>query len=308
MRAVLVVNPEATSTSAAGRDVLAHALASEVKLDLVETRYRGHAADAAARATLDGTDLVVVHGGDGTVNEVVNGMLRTEPATAAGRPCLAVIPGGLANVFAGALGISRDPMEAAHGLLRALDEQRGRWIGLGRADDRWFTFNAGVGIDADVVAEVERLRGRGRRVTPWLYTGAATRCYLSGLRHKPLLTVQADDEPPVTALHAAMISNADPWTYLGRIPVHTNPETSFETGIGVFALGSMLPHSMLRHVAQMLSDRAKPHGKTLFRRANISRLRVTCERPLRVQVDGDSLGELSVIDFESVPKALCVVG
>ncbi|GAB3558082.1 diacylglycerol kinase family enzyme [Actinopolyspora lacussalsi] len=308
MRAVLVVNPEATSTSAAGRDVLAHALASEVKLDVVQTRYRGHAADAAARATLEGADLIVVHGGDGTVNEVVNGMLRTEVATTTQRPCLSVIPGGLANVFAGALGVPRDPLEATHGLLHALAEQRSRWIGLGKVDDRWFTFNAGVGIDADVVAEVERRRGKGRRVTPWLYTSAATRCYLASARRKPLLTVQADDEPQVTALHAAMISNADPWTYLGRRPVHTNPETSFETGIGVFALGNMLPHSVLRHVAQMLSDRAKPQGKSLFRRANISRLRVACERPLRVQVDGDSLGELSVIDFVSVPNALCVVG
>ncbi|MGJ7906812.1 diacylglycerol/lipid kinase family protein [Actinopolyspora sp. H202] len=308
MRAVLVVNPEATSTSAAGRDVLAHALASEVKLEVVQTRYRGHAADAAARATLEGADLIVVHGGDGTVNEVVNGMLRTEVTTAPRRPCLSVIPGGLANVFAGALEVPRDPLEATHELLRALNEQRTRWIGLGKVDDRWFTFNAGVGLDADVVAEVERRRGKGRRVTPWLYTGAATRCYLADARRKPLLTVQVDDEPQVTALHAAMISNADPWTYLGRRPVHTNPETTFETGIGVFALGSMLPHSVLRHVAQMLSDRAKPQGKSLFRRANISRLRVTCERPLRVQVDGDSFGELSVIDFVSVPNALCVVG
>jgi hypothetical protein len=76
MLALLVVNPHATSTTAAGRDVLAHALASDVKLEILETTYRGHAADAAAQAAADGFDLVVAHGGDGTVNEVVNGLMR----------------------------------------------------------------------------------------------------------------------------------------------------------------------------------------------------------------------------------------
>ncbi|WP_438387636.1 diacylglycerol/lipid kinase family protein [Actinopolyspora saharensis] len=307
MRAVLVVNPEATSTSSAGRDVLAHALASQTELELVETRYRGHAADTGSRATREDLDLVVVHGGDGTVNEVVNGMLDTEPTRAEKRPSLAVIPGGSANVFAGALGVPRDPLEATHRLLHAVEQRRGRWVGLGRANGRWFTFNAGVGIDADVVAEVERLRDSGRKVTPWLYARAAMACYLSSIHCEPLLTVHVDGEDPVTGGHAAMISNADPWTYLGPRAVHTNPETSFDTGIGVFVLRSMLPHAVSRHVAQMLRDRAKPHGKTLFRRANTGHVRVVCQEPLRVQVDGDSLGELSTIDFESVPNALHVV-
>jgi diacylglycerol kinase family enzyme len=59
MRAVLVVNPQATATTPAGRDVLAHALASEVKLDVIETDYRGHAMTAAAKAAEEGVDLVV---------------------------------------------------------------------------------------------------------------------------------------------------------------------------------------------------------------------------------------------------------
>jgi hypothetical protein len=95
---VLVVNPKATATTAAGRDVLAHALASEVKLDIVETDYRGHAMAAAAQAMVDGADLVVAHGGDGTVNEVVNGLLASGPGSSV--PMLGIVPGGSANVFA----------------------------------------------------------------------------------------------------------------------------------------------------------------------------------------------------------------
>src|SRR2546421_12322169 len=102
MRAVLVVNPKATATTAAGRDVLAHALASQVKLEVVETDYRGHALAVSRNATRDGVDLVVAHGGDGTVNEVVNGLLADGPTAAL--PALGVVPGGSANVFARALG------------------------------------------------------------------------------------------------------------------------------------------------------------------------------------------------------------
>src|SRR5205823_12234264 len=114
VRAILVVNPQATSTTPGGRDVLAHALASQVKLEVIETDYRGHALAVARDAARDRIDLVVVHGGDGTVNEVVNGMLAGGPGDA---PALGVVPGGSANVFARALGIAHDPVEATHQLL-----------------------------------------------------------------------------------------------------------------------------------------------------------------------------------------------
>lgn len=304
MRAVLVVNPQATSTTAAGRDVLAHALASEVKLDLVETRYRGHAADAARRAARDGMDVVIAHGGDGTVNEVVNGMLADPTGTV---PSLAVVPGGSANVFARALGLPRDPVDATHHLLQALSSGSHRWVGLGRADDRWFTFNAGLGWDADVVAEVDRLRSRGRTVTPALYARTALACYFRTCRRPPALTLWADGGEPVTDVHATFVSNTSPWTFLGSRPVRTNPETTFDTGLGVFAVRSLNVYSVLRHVAQMLRTRATPHGRDLFRSANVGHLHVACQEPLRLQVDGDNLGTRSAVDFVSIPEALRVV-
>src|SRR5215218_4966343 len=157
MRALLVVNPFATTTSARTREVLASALEGELKLDVVRTDRRGHAADLARQARVEGLDVVVALGGDGTVNEVVNGLLgRDGPGDDV--PALAVVPGGGTNVFARALGIPRDPVEATGALLDALREHRRRSIGLGLAGDRWFTFNAGMGWDAEVVARVDRRR------------------------------------------------------------------------------------------------------------------------------------------------------
>jgi diacylglycerol kinase family enzyme len=313
VRAVLVVNPEATSTTAAGRDVLAHALASELKLEVVETQHRGHASDAARQAVVDGIDLVIAHGGDGTVNEVVNGMLATAPTgTTSSRsaqrpmPTMAVVPGGSANVFARALGIPKDPVEATHVLLNALEAGSGRWVGLGRANGRWFTFNAGVGWDADVVAEVDRLRGRGRNVTPALYARIAMACYFRYCRQAPMINIQVDDEEPETGLHTAFVTNTDPWTFLGSRPVRMSPDTTFDTGLGVCSLRTMNTYAVLRHVAQMLRGRAKTHGRNLFHRADVGSLHVTCAEPLRLQVDGDNLGEQSEIEFASVPDALRV--
>lgn len=146
MRALLVVNPKATTTSGRTRDVLIHALRSDLKLEVAQTEYRGHARDLAREAVEDGAvDLVVALGGDGTVNEVVNGLLTHGPGEKV--PRLAVVPGGSTNVFARALGLPNDPVEATGALLNALDQRRERPIGLGKAmteglPDRWFTFTA----------------------------------------------------------------------------------------------------------------------------------------------------------------------
>src|SRR3954449_6934955 len=131
MRALVVVNPAATSTTAKMRDVLVGALASELKLDVVETAHRGHARELGAQAAAEGIDLVVSVGGDGTVNEVVNGLLEHGPSPHL--PVLAVVPGGSTNVFSRALGRSRDPIEATAEILDALRGGRTRLVSLGTA-------------------------------------------------------------------------------------------------------------------------------------------------------------------------------
>jgi diacylglycerol kinase family enzyme len=307
VRALLVVNPQATATSAAGRDVLAHALASDVRLEIVETSYRGHAADAAARAVVDGFDLVVAHGGDGTVNEVVNGLLAKcpDPVDA---PTLGVVPGGSANVFARALGLPRDPMEATHRLLLAIESGSRRQVGLGLvepagADSRWFTFNAGLGWDADVVAEVERRRNK--TASPLLYASIALAHYVKQMMTATDLRVELPDGTRETT-RLAFVSNTDPWTYLGAKPIHMNPDCSFDGGLGLFALRSLAPPTIARTLSQILLPLGPPSGGNLLRLDDVAEIRVTAERPVRLQVDGDDLGEHREVKFMSVPKALTV--
>lgn len=302
MRAILVVNPQATSTTAGGRDVLAHALASQVKLEVVETDYRGHALAVARDAARDGVDLLVAHGGDGTVNEVVNGMLTDGPGGSL--PALGVVPGGSANVFARALGVSRDPVEATHQLLSAIEAGRSRRVGLGLADGHWFTFNAGLGWDADVVATVADRRGK--QTNALLYMRAAVTCYFRPRSPRLPLTVHVPGEEPAE-VRMAFVSNTDPWSYLGERPVRLNTGSSFERGLGLFALRKLTLPVVFRHARQALRAEAEHRGKALVKYDDLAKLSVSAPEPVNFQVDGDLIGRRTQVDFTSVPDVLTVL-
>lgn len=328
VRAVLVVNPQATATTAGGRDVLAHALASEAKLEIVETDYRGHAYAVARDAAQQGIDLVVAHGGDGTVNEVVNGLLvhtGEAPNSDARIPTLGVVPGGSANVFARAVGLPRDPVDATHRLLHAIETGNTRRVGLGIADGHWFTFNAGLGWDADVVAGVDRRRGK--KTGPWLYTRAALACYFRPPHGRARLRVElppiddeaSDDEPAADDLAAdeqpagnpfevrtAFISNTDPWSYLGPTPVRLNAGCSFDTGLGLLGLHSLGAPTVLRQLRRALSARGARAGKRVVRHDDVRRVRITSDDEVNFQVDGDLVGLRKEVEFRNVPGALAV--
>lgn len=301
VRALLVVNPQATATTVGGRDVLAHALASQVKLEVVETDYRGHALAVARGAAREGIDLVVAHGGDGTVNEVVNGLLAHGPGDT---PSLGVVPGGSANVFARALGISRDPVEATYQLLRAIEGGHSRSVGLGKADERWFTFNAGLGWDADVVAAVADRRGK--QTNALLYMRSAVTCYFRSPSGKLPLTVEVPGEQPIE-VRTAFVSNTDPWSYLGPRPVHLNTGTSFDAGLGLFALRKLGLGTVFRHVRQALREEAEQRGRRLVRYDDLEKLGVSSAEPVNFQVDGDPVGQRTHVEFVSVPHALDVL-
>ena len=170
MRGLLIVNPQATTTTGNSADLALRSLAGLVDLDVVHTRYRGHARELAAAAR---GELVIVLGGDGAVNEAVNGIMAAPRAgpEQAEAPLLAVIPGGGGNVFAQALGLPVDTAAAIARIREVIKAGRYRTIGLGLAGDRYFTFSAGLGMDAEVVREVERLRASGHRESPALFLG-----------------------------------------------------------------------------------------------------------------------------------------
>jgi diacylglycerol kinase family enzyme len=180
-------------------------------------------------------------------------------------------------------------------------------VGLGRADERWFSFNAGLGWDADVIASMERARGRGHDATPARYVATSIRRWSRARIDPPDLTVELEGEEPVSGVRLALVSNTDPWTYLGGRPVRTNPGCSFDRGLGVFALRSLGLPTVLRLVHQVLRRDGAPGLASVVRRDDVPALRVTSSEPVNLQVDGDHLGQRSDVEFVAVPEALRVV-
>ncbi|HUZ39616.1 MAG TPA: diacylglycerol kinase family protein [Streptosporangiaceae bacterium] len=329
MRALLIVNPRATSTTPLRRDVITRALASELDLEVVQTRYRGHAAQFAGQAAESGFDLVLTLGGDGTVNEAVNGLLHAiPPAGVAGapgaagapgtpggggadtRPALAALPGGSANVFIRALGIPPDPIDATGRVLAALIEGRSRHIGVGLAQDRYFTFNAGLGFDAEVVRAMEGLRADGQTATAGLYLWTAIRHFYGVTnRRQPALTMERDGLPEIGHLFFAFISNAAPWTYLGRRPVNPSPEAGFDTGLDVFAVRTLSTLPTLNTLRQMLGvgEHRIPASRSIVSLHDQKTVAFRAARPIAFQVDGEYVGEREHVTFQSVPDVLRVI-
>ncbi|WP_037620863.1 diacylglycerol/lipid kinase family protein [Streptomyces aureus] len=321
MRALLVVNPAATTTSARTRDVLIHALASEMKLEVVTTEYRGHARDLGrGAADSDDIDLVVALGGDGTVNEVVNGLLHRGPDPER-LPGLAVVPGGSTNVFARALGLPNDAVEATGALLDALREERERTVGLGLAagtpgteDEsvpaRWFTFCAGLGFDAGVVGRVEQQRELGRRSTHALYLRQVLRQFLDDPhRRRGMITLERPGADPVSDLVLSIICNTSPWTFLGNRPVYATPKASFDTGLDVLALSRMSTPAVARYATQLLTSSPErgPRGKHAVTLHDLTDFTLHSKVPLPLQMDGDHLGLRTSVTFTGVRRALRVI-
>jgi diacylglycerol kinase family enzyme len=314
VRALLIVNPHATSTTQRRRDLIVRALASAVDLEVVHTRYRGEASKLAAGAAADKYELVLTLGGDGTVNEAVNGLLSTDSAgqlpAAADLPALAALPGGNANVFVRSLGLPPDPIDAAAHVIEDLTGGRERLIGVGAANSRYFTFNAGVGMDAEVVRAVEGRRADGERLTPVMYARTALRQYYRVTdRRRPVLHVSSPEDLDGTAVFLCIVSNSAPWTYLGSRPVITNPAASFDTGLDLFALTSLGTVSTLGALRQMLSARAEPpRGRHIITRHDLEWLTARADRPVAFQLDGEYMGETEHVEFRSIPAALRIIG
>lgn len=338
MRAFLIVNPRATSTTAPRRDVIVRALASLVKLEVVHTRYRGHAAELAREAAAEGHEMLFILGGDGTINEAVNGLLqprgtlrvrddsggpggtRARHAPGAGTrgdrhpdagqlPALVPIPGGSANVFVRTLGMPTDPIDATGAILGAIQAGRQRRIGLGLAGDRYFTFSAGLGLDAEVIRAVEGHRANGRPASPALYLWTAVRQFYSVTdRRKPALTMERDGHPPIGPLFIGIVSNTSPWTYLGHRPVNPNPCAGFDTGLDVFALRRLRTLGTLSALRQMIGDRGRPpSGRHIVSLHDQAEITLHSRWPIACQVDGEYVGESECVLFRSVPGALRVV-
>lgn len=325
MHVLLIANPESTTqTEELFRRVIPQLMEIEdLRLEARFTHYAGHAEEMVQGMTREDFDVIIPAGGDGTVNEVINGLLG--PADGDVRPhgelpALAVLPTGSANVFARALGYPADNYAAAQMLVDLIREKSARTITLGtwKGDEeqkRWFAVNAGFGIDAEVIARVERARSRGFAASPLLYLQVSVRAWMKAQLHPPQISVQATSTDGEEMSHKdvpmMLASNTNPWTFLGPLPVVTNPGNSFDSGLGLFGLTSLRGFG---GVAAMMHLIGVGHGrgieKLIAKRTIIfddaEQVLLECRSGQRFQVDGEYEGKPTRVELESIPDVLKV--
>ncbi len=309
MRALLIVNPNATSTTPRYRSLIARALGAVLDVAVVNTDRRGHARELAG--SLDGYDVVIGFGGDGTINEVCNGLIDLELGHSRG-PRLGIVPGGDGNVFARAAGIAADPSEATEQLIEAIGAGRTRALNLGRLNwqsngvqhSRVFNFCAGLGFDAAVVHEVDRLRNLGSDSSLSLYLNAIAKALFAATRNRgepPIFLVGDADER--RRLAVALISTTDPWTYIKDRPIRPTPGASFESGLDMMGITSSSA-SVLVNAAQTLLRGRTPRGRSVLHLHDQRTIVLEGVNELPLQADGEVLGFTKRAEIYDLPKAV----
>lgn len=285
MSRVLIVNPFATGVSDAVIDEVERALPGPVTT--LRTTGRGNATELARE--LDGTvEAIYVFSGDGTYNEVLNGV--------GGRTPLGFLPGGGTSVLPRALGLPRDPVAAA----RRMGAHRQRRIALGRANGRRFGFSAGVGLDAELVRRVD---ARGRTddgVRPG--DTAFVRAGIAVLREHRFRLVPQLELVGVGQAAFALTANCSPYTFAGPLGLRFAPRATFEGGLDVVA-----PESVSRLGLPLLGWWALGRGRAHVRLHDVGRAELRCHRPLPLQLDGEDVGDVVEVVLESEPDAVSVL-
>jgi diacylglycerol kinase family enzyme len=302
-RMLVIVNPFATTVSDRLKNLVVYALRGTYDVVAIDTEARDHATELCRQAANEGYDVVVAFGGDGTVNEAANGLAGSDTP-------LSCLPGGRANVYCRMLGIPTDVVDATEHLLRMADDWRPRRVDLARVNDRYFTFSAGVGLDASVVERVDahpRLKARlGEWYYAWTAVGTFNRRYLM---RPPRLETELGGElvKGVTAL----VQNATPYTYFGSRPVEMAESVSLESGdLAGIVLQRASPIDIPTVVWRALSNRARltRHRRVhAFSGLDSLRIHSSDERSLPLQVDGDYIGEVDEAVFGVRPGGIAVV-
>jgi diacylglycerol kinase family enzyme len=302
-RMLVIVNPYATTMSDRLKHLVVYALQGVYDVEAVDTQRRGHAMDLCREAAGEGYDVVVAFGGDGTVNEAANGLAGSDTP-------LTCLPGGSNNVVCKILGIPHDVVDATEHLLRLADAWSPRRVDLGRANGRWFTFAAGMGLDASVVERVDRHPHLKARFGPWYYASAAVATFLRRYTvNPPRLDVEVGGETLRGV--SLFLQNGEHYTYFRTRPVDLVEGARLDSGdLAGAVLARANPIDVPTVTFRALSGAARiaKHSQiTAFRGVREVRARSVDGRAIPIEVDGDHVADDVEVTFSVTPGALAVV-
>lgn len=303
-RMVVIVNPYATTVSDRLRNLVVAALQGRYEVQAIDTAARDHATELARAAAGAGVDVVVAFGGDGTVNEVANGLAGTDTP-------LCTLPGGSANVFCKMLGIPGDIVDATEHLLRIADDFIPRRVDLATVNGRRFTFSAGMGLDAAVVERVDAHPKLKSRYGPKYFTAAAVSTFSRRyVVNPPRMEIEVDGRSMRGGV-SVFVQNGDPYTYFGDIPIHVADHSRLDSGM---LSGATMCRARLTDMPSIAYRAFSARGRVTaakavegFHDAQVVVARSADGSPMPLQVDGDYIGTFAQARFEVIPGGLTVV-
>jgi len=265
------------------------------QLDVQATQRAGDLQRLATQARDQHQDVVLVAGGDGSLNEAANALATSKVA-------LGVLPSGTANVWARQIGVPVPlPLYAQQlsDAARSMAEGVIRPIDLGRANGRYFVLWAGIGLDAHVTAQIEPR-------PPWVkrfgIVGYTWRAFWIATRYRGArMTIAIDQREIKCRALMVLISNAQ--LYGGS--VKATPDALLDDGwlnISIFKGGSF--REALRHMALVLLRRTAQDSAVISMRGK--QLHIRAKRPCYAHVDAEPIGQ-TPITIEVAPRALNVI-
>lgn len=312
MHAVLIENPKAGRVTPGALRVTERALEATFDLELVTTSARGHAAELAREAVEAGAKTVIAYGGDGTTNEVVNGLLGSADHTDV---VLGVLPGGTTNVLARNLGYPSDLVEATAHLIDLVErgEPLRRTVGRIAAESehghlgRDFAFAAGLVLDAEIVHRVDHARKTPRwNDAVFLYHGLRSFGALRRAEIGPSLVIDTPDGGEDA--YWACLACADPFTYFRSRPLRVAPDAGKTAGIDLVAAKQMRFWRTLRWLTQALSTGHHVRHPECIHLTDQRRIEIRARHPVPLQTDGEYLGDVTRLSATALPGALPVWG
>jgi diacylglycerol kinase family enzyme len=308
LKVLFITNPRARvlARSRGIREDVARVLEEAFELERVETEGRGHARELAGRAIVDGADVVGLLGGDGTLNEAANALALTDTP-------LIVLPGGETNIVARALGLSRDPVVAARQVVRRATAKPRR-LPLGRAADRYFVANCGIGLDAAIVRRVESHPRLKQSFGDLYFIWNGIRLFfLRGYdRRVPHLEVawgneNANPAAPTRGQYLAIVQNMSPYTFLGSRAMRVCPDADMDGGLDFLSVDSMEIRTILSIVFSTFGRAGHAGNEHVTLTRDQRSIRVKCDLPMPTQADGEYMGELAEIEIRAVPDGLSIL-
>jgi diacylglycerol kinase family enzyme len=295
-QAVLITNLAAQATSPHVKEVIVKALSSDLRLEVADTTAPGHATALASEAVRNGYELVVAFGGDGTLNEVANGLVGSDTL-------LAILPGGSTNVICRNLGLSADIVEATGHLLNRLHDHQSRRISVGMAEGRCFLISCGVGLRPPE----KHPATNGSRLPAFHLLGSALR---TSVRHwrgtGPLIHLSAGDISDDVVV--ALVSNAPQSAYVSRWPLTLAPEARLEEGLDVLAM-RRLPLSYVPRLAwSAMSGGSHVHDRQVVYLHDLGSVRLRSDgAPFPIHIDGEFVDHRTSVEIELIRDGLAVL-